>query len=42
MVWNGKRNHQARGRPTRRFIHVVREDMQVVTVTGEEAGDRTK
>ena len=31
-----------RGRPNRRFMDVVREDMAVVEVTEEDADDRNK
>ena len=39
MKLPGKRK---RGRPKRRFEDVVREDMAVVEVMEEDAGDRTK
>jgi hypothetical protein len=35
----GKR---ARGRPKRRFMDVVKEDMKVVGVRGEEAEDKAR
>ena len=36
----GISGRRKRGRPKRKFINVVREDMRVLGVTEEEAGDR--